>query len=179
MEEIPNEKADRTCPVCAAAVCPADRLRTENRGSRACRIPDRRNRRSPPPKPRQKPPRTKKLPQPKKRPPRSPRKNRLPPEPALPDGVYTAEFNTDSSMFHANEACDGKGTLTVKDGSMTIHVSLASKSIVNLFYGPCRGCAEGRRGAAAAHDRHRHLFRRPVRRGLRLRHPRPRAGYGV
>ena len=58
-----------------------------------------------------------------------------PAEPALPDGVYTAEFNTDSSMFHANEACDGKGTLTVKDGSMTIHVSLASKSIVNLFYG--------------------------------------------
>ena len=58
-----------------------------------------------------------------------------PAKPALPDGVYTAEFNTDSSMFHANEACDGKGTLTVKDGSMTIHVSLASKSIVNLFYG--------------------------------------------
>lgn len=55
--------------------------------------------------------------------------------PALADGVYTAEFDTDSSMFHANEACDGKGTLTVKDGSMTIHVSLASKSIVNLFYG--------------------------------------------
>lgn len=58
-----------------------------------------------------------------------------PAKPALPDGVYTAEFNTDSSMFHANEACEGKGTLTVKDGSMTIHVSLASKSIVNLFYG--------------------------------------------
>ena len=32
---------------------------------------------------------------------------------ALTDGVYTAEFDTDSSMFHANEACDGKGTLTV------------------------------------------------------------------
>ena len=31
---------------------------------------------------------------------------------ALPDGVYTAEFDTDSSMFHANEACDGKGTPT-------------------------------------------------------------------
>ena len=29
-----------------------------------------------------------------------------PAEPALPDGVYTADFNTDSSMFHANEACD-------------------------------------------------------------------------
>ena len=56
-------------------------------------------------------------------------------EPALADGVYTAEFDTDSSMFHANEACDGKGTLTVEDGRMTIHVSLASTSIVNLFPG--------------------------------------------
>ena len=56
-------------------------------------------------------------------------------QPALADGVYTADFDTDSSMFHANEACDGKGTLTVRDGSMTIHVSLASTSIVNLFPG--------------------------------------------
>ena len=53
----------------------------------------------------------------------------------LEDGTYTADFNTDSSMFHANEACDGKGTLTVKDGEMTFHVSLASKKIVNLFVG--------------------------------------------
>ena len=58
-----------------------------------------------------------------------------PAAPALEDGVYTAEFNTDSSMFHTNEACDGKGTLTVKDGQMTIHVSLVSKTIVNLFPG--------------------------------------------
>ena len=57
------------------------------------------------------------------------------PAPALADGVYVAEFNTDSSMFHANEACDGKGTLTVKDGKMTIHVSLASTSILNLYPG--------------------------------------------
>ena len=56
-------------------------------------------------------------------------------EAALPDGVYTADFETDSSMFHANETCDGKGVLTVKDGQMTIHVSLASTSIVNLFPG--------------------------------------------
>ena len=56
-------------------------------------------------------------------------------EPALEDGVYTAEFNTDSSMFHANEACDGKGTLTVQDGKMTIHVSLVSKTILNLYPG--------------------------------------------
>ena len=56
-------------------------------------------------------------------------------EPALADGVYTADFDTDSSMFHANEACNGKGTLTVKDGKMTIHVSLVSKTILNLFPG--------------------------------------------
>lgn len=56
-------------------------------------------------------------------------------EAALPDGVYTAEFKTDSSMVHANEACDGKGTLTVTDGKMTFHVSLASKKIVNLYLG--------------------------------------------
>ena len=54
---------------------------------------------------------------------------------ALPDGLYTAEFDTDSSMFHANEACDGKGNLTVKDGVMTFHVSLVSKKIVNLYPG--------------------------------------------
>ena len=51
------------------------------------------------------------------------------------DGVYTADFDTDSSMFHANEANDGKGTLTVKDGQMTFHVSLVSKKIVNLYVG--------------------------------------------
>lgn len=56
-------------------------------------------------------------------------------ENTLEDGVYTAEFDTDSGMFHVNEANDGKGTLTVKDGKMTIHVSLASKKILNLFAG--------------------------------------------
>ena len=54
---------------------------------------------------------------------------------ALPDGVYTADFDTDSGMFHANEACDGKGTLTIENGTMTFHVSLASKKIVNLYVG--------------------------------------------
>ena len=53
----------------------------------------------------------------------------------LEDGVYTAEFDTDSSMFHVNEANDGKGILTVKDGQMSIHISLTSKNIVNLFVG--------------------------------------------
>ena len=43
-------------------------------------------------------------------------------EAELEDGIYSAEFQTDSSMFHVNEACDGKGTLTVKDGQMTNHI---------------------------------------------------------
>lgn len=54
---------------------------------------------------------------------------------ALEDGTYLADFNTDSSMFHVNEACDGKGTLTVADGQMTIHISLVSKNVVNLYAG--------------------------------------------
>ena len=53
----------------------------------------------------------------------------------LEDGVYSAEFHTDSSMFHVNEACDGKGTLTVKDGTMVIHVSLVSKNIEKMYLG--------------------------------------------
>ena len=51
------------------------------------------------------------------------------------DGVYTAEFKTDSSMFQANEACEGMGTLTVENGEMTFHVSLRSKKILNLYLG--------------------------------------------
>ena len=53
----------------------------------------------------------------------------------LADGTYTADFNTDSSMFHVNEAYDGKGILTVENGQMTIHVSMPSKNIVNLYLG--------------------------------------------
>lgn len=53
----------------------------------------------------------------------------------LEDGIYNAKFGTDSSMFHVNEACEGKGTLTVEGGKMTIHVSLVSQNIVKLFAG--------------------------------------------
>lgn len=56
-------------------------------------------------------------------------------ENVLPDGIYMAEFDTDSSMFRVNEAYDGKGTLVVEDGKMTIHVSLGSQNIVNLYPG--------------------------------------------
>ena len=60
----------------------------------------------------------------------------------LPDGVYAAEFSTDSSMFHVSEACDGKGTLMVKDGVMTIHISLGSKKILNLYPGLAEDAAK-------------------------------------
>lgn len=53
----------------------------------------------------------------------------------LADGIYTADFTTDSSMFRVNETCEGKGTLTVENGNMTIHISLGSKKIINLYPG--------------------------------------------
>lgn len=51
------------------------------------------------------------------------------------DGVYIVDVDTDSSMFHINEALEGKCTMTVKDGKMTVHMTLASKKITKLFYG--------------------------------------------
>ncbi|MCM1111739.1 MAG: ABC transporter substrate-binding protein [Muribaculum sp.] len=60
----------------------------------------------------------------------------------LPDGIYLAEFQTDSSMFRVNETCDGKGTLTVENGQMTIHISLGSKKIVNLYPGLAKEAAQ-------------------------------------
>ncbi len=57
------------------------------------------------------------------------------PATAVTDGIYTARFQTDSSMFKVNEAYDGRGTLTVEDGEMTIHISLSSQNIVNLYPG--------------------------------------------
>ena len=53
----------------------------------------------------------------------------------LEDGVYTAEFNTDSSMFRVNDTKDGRGILIVTGGRMAIHVLLLSTNIVNLYYG--------------------------------------------
>ena len=54
---------------------------------------------------------------------------------ALADGTYSAKFDTDSGMFHVNEVYDGRGTLTVKDGRMTLHIVMPSQNIVNLFLG--------------------------------------------
>ena len=60
----------------------------------------------------------------------------------LADGTYSAKFDTDSSMFAVNEANNGRGVLTVKDGKMTIHISLASQKIVNLFVGTAENAAK-------------------------------------
>lgn len=56
-------------------------------------------------------------------------------DPGIADGTYVATFTTDNSMFHVSEANEDRGILTVKDGEMTIHVSLQSKKIVNLYPG--------------------------------------------
>ena len=53
----------------------------------------------------------------------------------LADGTYVVNFVTDHAMFHVNDFNNDKGILTVKDGQMTVHVSLQSKKIVNVFYG--------------------------------------------
>ena len=60
----------------------------------------------------------------------------------LLDGIYTAEFTTDSSMFRVNETCEGKGTLTIENGEMTIHITLGSKKIVNLYPGLAEDAAK-------------------------------------
>ena len=56
-------------------------------------------------------------------------------DPGIADGTYVATFKSDSTMFHVSEANQDRGILTVKDGKMTIHVSLQSKKIVNLYPG--------------------------------------------
>jgi hypothetical protein len=53
----------------------------------------------------------------------------------LPDGEYEVTFETDSTMFRINEALHDTALLTVKDGEMTVHITLVSKNIVNLFPG--------------------------------------------
>ena len=67
-------------------------------------------------------------------------------DPPLKDGVYSADFSSDGSMFHVNEANRGKGILTVENGKMSIHISLPSKNTVNLFYGKAEDAKKG--GAA-------------------------------
>ncbi len=60
----------------------------------------------------------------------------------LEDGTYTVEIDTDSGMFHVNEALDGKGTLTVENGEMTVHMTLAGTGILNLYQGTAEEAQE-------------------------------------
>lgn len=60
----------------------------------------------------------------------------------LADGVYSAVFTTDSTMFRVNETYDDIGTLTVQDGEMTIHITLGSKKILNLYLGLAEDAAK-------------------------------------
>ncbi len=54
---------------------------------------------------------------------------------ALEDGIYTVDFTTDSSMFHVNDEYNGKGTMIVSGGAMTVHIVMPSQNIVNLYLG--------------------------------------------
>ena len=57
------------------------------------------------------------------------------PKAPVADGTYTVKVKTDSNMFHINEAYNDQAIMTVEGGAMTVHVTLQSKKIVNLFYG--------------------------------------------
>ena len=53
----------------------------------------------------------------------------------LEDGTYAVTFTTDNNMFHINEAYNDQAIMTVEGGAMTVHITLQSKKIVNLFPG--------------------------------------------
>ena len=93
----------------------------------------------------------------------------------LEDGVYSVEFDTDSGMFHVNEACNGRATLTVKDGKMTVHISLVSKNCKS-FPGNCRGRTEGWCQADRTYHRRCNLQRWTYGRSLWLQHSGREAG---
>lgn len=64
---------------------------------------------------------------------------------SLKDGKYIASFKTDSPMFHINDAYDDKGILTVKNGRMTIHITLVSQNIVRLYRGTASEAEENKK----------------------------------
>ena len=55
--------------------------------------------------------------------------------PSLGIGQYSVKFDTDSNMFHVNEADEGRAVLTVDEQGMTAHIRLVSKKIVMLYVG--------------------------------------------
>ncbi len=53
----------------------------------------------------------------------------------LEDGSYMVKFDTDSTMFHVNEAMEGRALLTVKSGEGNLHLIMPSKNVLNLYSG--------------------------------------------
>ena len=53
----------------------------------------------------------------------------------LEPGEYTVTVKTDSTMFAVNEYYNGHGTLTVTKDAATLHVTLRSTGICNLYLG--------------------------------------------
>lgn len=53
----------------------------------------------------------------------------------LEDGTYSVVFDTDGSMFHVNEVCEGRGELTVENGQAMLHLIMPSKNVLNLYPG--------------------------------------------
>lgn len=53
----------------------------------------------------------------------------------LSDGKYMVKFDTDSTMFHVNEAMSGKAVLTVENGEGIVHLVMPSKNVLNLYSG--------------------------------------------
>lgn len=53
----------------------------------------------------------------------------------LGDGKYMVKFDTDSTMFHVNEAMNGKAVLSVEDGNGVVHLVMPSKNVLYLFSG--------------------------------------------
>jgi len=54
---------------------------------------------------------------------------------SLAPGKYSVKFETDSNMFHVNEADEGRAILTVDEQGMTAHIRLVSKKITMLYEG--------------------------------------------
>lgn len=75
----------------------------------------------------------------------------------LADGTYSAKFDTDSSMFHVNEAYDGRGTLTVKTENDTPHRN-AIPEHCKSFLRNCRRCTEGWSKTDPANNRRSYIL---------------------
>lgn len=66
---------------------------------------------------------------------------------SIEPGTYSVKFETDSSMFHVNEADEGRAKLEVSDDGMTVHIRLVSKKITKLYLGTTSQASADEAGA--------------------------------